>query len=199
MARGQHLKFHELPQNLADRILRILEEIHGMSGIAGLRLVCKAWQAVIQQYPGCAKLVSTLDNLQTLLRIMPNIDRLCMTHAPEGSALVNLTSLGQCSQLTSFGLSALDHQSKFYNGEVISVAGVPSTLREVEISNLGLDTSSFSNAAARITKLAYFRKADVGFGQRVLPLDDDWNCLQNLPHLKVGYPASSLANILPQI
>ena len=187
------MHFQQLPQNVVDTVFDDIKLSDGMQAIARLRLVSKAWLAAIQQYPGSAKLLSGLDKLEALQRIMPNVSKLCITHRSKGSTTLDLTPLAQYSQLTSLDLSAvLSRSLSKYHGKYVSLNNIPGTLRELEVRvrNLCLDASSFNSGAALLTNLTYQRtKTTRDRDEDEENEEVEWEWLQHLPHLKVCFCA----------
>ena len=110
----------------------------------------KAWLAAGQQYPGTAKVSSSIEKLDSLLRIMPCVSKLALSHHLVAFATINISPLAQCLQLIS--LELLDG-SGGYEMRLINVVGSPYTLRELGVSNLRLGGGSFNKAAFSITSL----------------------------------------------
>ena len=170
------MHFTALPQSCADRVFDIIKATDGMQAIARLRLVSKIWLAAVQQYPGTARISSSLHQLNDLLHIMPNVSKLLITHFYTSHRKIDLTLLAQCLQLSSLELSA--GLGRVWTQELITVVGMPSTLRKLRVKNLMLTAGSFGEIASSITSL----KLEGRDCARMV----EWGWLQHLPHLKVS-------------
>ena len=115
----------ELSVPLLIRILSEVEFEDGRKGVAVCRLVCKAWLAAVQLYPGTAHSSSETSDLETLLQIMPSLCKLCISHRHHGD--LDYSLVRQFSQLTSIELSAssVTHQMNESEGSLWTIFRLP--------------------------------------------------------------------------
>lgn len=149
----------DLPKDLLHRVIAHLHDgaLSDLRTWAAIQSACKAWHVATADYPLSAVAVTSLRQLDSLCRALPNLQDLS---TPEGitsdGAVEDLTPLLQCTQLTALQISGRDNPIDWsqYSGGYpkILISQVPAALESLRLRSVDLvrdplktsDHSSFS-------------------------------------------------------
>ena len=119
-------KWKSLPQHLMDEFISKLEYEGCEESVANMRLVSKAWNAAVRNYPGKLKDVQIREqrDIEDLCKAMPNMTGLEISSAEEHIKFGPLASL---TGLTNLGIEAGEKELH------LDLSDLPISLRKLQL------------------------------------------------------------------
>lgn len=170
----------QLPQKVVNSIFDGVKQASGMKGIGQLRLVCKAWQACVSQYP--IEVICRFDNehLRRLCSIVPSMTSIKFLDTEYAS--IDLGALRKCSLLTSVHMAIKSPLGCQDSTEPVQLQDLPASVVSIGVDKVYVDANayqlmSFAQAAA-VKKL---RVHGSDYNPEIV-----WTWLEYLPNLEVS-------------
>ena len=138
-------------------ILHKLEKLCSTEELTALRLVCKAWLAAFNDYPGNFTCTQELDtDVDAMLRIMPSMSSLTLRAILSYTGPLNLSACFQLTRLdASPGFQPRRPGKGFQMSACLQPARLPHSLRELILRDLEVDLNCIQAlSCTRLTKLA---------------------------------------------
>ena len=176
-AAGSNLRWNRLPQHLMDVIFTKVEAEGGMTSVAIMRLVSKAWLAAFKEHPWKLepKQVRKFRDLQKLCKMIPNMSSLTLSNLEVHVRLAPLSVLSGLTELKVRG----DNLPGWGSGQLfVNLSGLPKSLLKLQLSSIDVPPLCLlSLGLVNLRSLSYYDRTCRFYAFPVL--------LENLPNLEV--------------
>lgn len=165
-------KWKTLPQHLMDEFISKLEDEGCEESVANMRLVSKAWNAAVRNYPGKLKDVQIREHcdIEDLCKAMPNMTGLEISSAEEHLDFGPLASL---NGLTNLVIEAGEKELH------LDLSDLPSSIRKLQ-----LKAAYVSQHCHKALKCVSPQSSTLAFGED--SNSEIWKLLGQVPKLQVG-------------
>ena len=148
----------------------------GMKTLAQLRLVSKAYNGYVKNYPGAINCTPSATALRRACQIMPNKSSISITAGRHKE--IDLSPLTNCTFLTSIDISALSAVTPGYT-QPLQLCQLPARITFIRLEGVYITELSFKNIRAANAKLiTHFTCSK--WADKAKPSWDWLDCLPNL-------------------